>query len=84
MISEILRLFVNSLAPDNSNCLLKRGNLLQHFQIQLSQKQKTFSKYSFHFLNLDSICNIFKKKDDNPSSCIFGFTVSEKRNYINV
>ena len=31
--------------------------------MQLSQKRKTFYKlFFFHFLNLDSILNIFKKK----------------------
>ena len=36
--------------------------------MQLSKKQKIFSKlFFFHFLNIDSIFNIFKKKDDPQS-----------------
>ena len=43
--------------------LLNSGNLLQHFQIQISEKWKIFSKFfSWHFLNLESILNIFRKK----------------------
>ena len=30
--------------------------------MQLSQKQKIFSDFFLHFLNLDLILNIFKKK----------------------
>ena len=44
---------------DNKYSLCKRGNLLQHLQMQLSQKQKIF--FFLHFPNWDSISNIFKK-----------------------
>ena len=47
MIWEILGLFVNPLTAYNKYSLLKRGNFLQHFQKQLSQKQKTFSLFFF-------------------------------------
>ena len=30
--------------------------------MQLSEKKKIFSNFFFHFLNLDSILNFFKKK----------------------
>ena len=41
-----------------------RRNLLQHFQMELSQKRKIFSQFLFflHFVSLDSILNIFRKK----------------------
>ena len=75
VICKILGLFVNPLSVDNKYSVLKRGNVLQHFQMQLSQKPKIFSLFFFlRFLNLDSILNIFKmKKDDPPCSCIFIF-----------
>ena len=37
--SKILGLFRNPLTADNKYYLLNRGKLLQHFQMQLSQKQ---------------------------------------------
>ena len=66
MIPEIFGLFVNPLTADDKYCLLKRGNLLQHFQMQLPQKRKNFYQFFFFFFfdvpNLDSIFNCFKKK----------------------
>ena len=35
--------------------------------MQLSQKQKIIFEFSLHFQNLNSILNIFKKKDDPHS-----------------
>ena len=57
-----MRLFVIPLTSDDKYSLLNSGNLLQHFHMQLSQKQKTFSQFFFDFLNLDSSFYIFKKK----------------------
>ena len=63
MICKLLGIFVNTLTADEKYFLLNRGNLLQHFEMQLSQKQKTFSQTFFiDFRNLDSISKIFKKK----------------------
>ena len=45
-----------------------RGNLFRHFLMQLSQKRKDFSEYYLHFLNLNSIVNIFQKKKNDPHS----------------
>ena len=41
---------------DRKDYLLKRDNLTQPIQIQLSQKQKIFSEFSFAFLK--SILNL--------------------------
>ena len=63
MTCKLLGIFVNTLTADEKYFLLNRGNLLQHFEMQLSQKQKTFSQTFFiDFRNLDSISKIFKKK----------------------
>ena len=67
MIQKILRLFVNTLTVNDKHYLLNRDNLTQPIQIQLSQKQKTFSQFFFAFLK--SILNYkhLPKKDDPRS-----------------
>ena len=67
MIHEILRLFVNTLTVNDKQYLLNRDNLTDPIQIQLSQKQKTFSEIRFAFLK--SILNfIHLPTKDNPHS----------------
>ena len=67
MIDKILRLFVNTLTVNGKDYLLKRDNLTEPIQIQLSQKQKTFSEFFFAFSK--SILNFkhLPKKDDPHS-----------------
>ena len=62
VIDKFLRLFVNTLPSDEKYYLLNRDNLAQPIQMQLSQKQKIFSQFSFEFLK--SILNYknFHKK----------------------
>ena len=70
MIRGILGPFVNPFTADNRYSLLNRSNLLHHFKMHLSRKRKIFSIFYLfiifffflHFLILDSILNIFKKK----------------------
>ena len=50
MIQKILRLFLNTLTVNDKHYLLNRDNLTQPIQMQLSQKQKTFSEFFFAFL----------------------------------
>ena len=68
MIQKILRHFVNTLTVDDMHYMLNRENLTQPIQIQLSQKQKTFSQF-FFFAFLKSILNSkdLPKKDDPHS-----------------
>ena len=84
VLCKILRLSVNTLTDDDKYCLLYRENLMEHIQILLSQKQKTFSEFLVAFLK--SILNFehFQKKDDPHSRCISQITVSEKGDSINV
>ena len=42
-------------------------NLMEHLQMKLCQKQKSFSEFFLHFGNLDSILNISKTNDDTHS-----------------
>ena len=67
MIYQIVRLLVNALAADEKHYMLNRDNLTQRIQMQLSQKQKTFSEFFFAFLK--SILNFkhLPKKDDPHS-----------------
>ena len=48
--TQNLGLFVNTLTVDDKHYMLKRKNLTQPIQIQLSLKEKTFSKFFFAFL----------------------------------
>ena len=61
MIWKVLGLFGKPLTSDDKYPLLNRGNLLEHLQMELSQKKKLFGILFLHFRNLDSIFNIFKK-----------------------
>ena len=64
MIRKILMLFVNTLTVNDKHYVLNRDNLPQPIQMQLSQKQKTFSEFFLDFLK--SILNFehVPKKDD--------------------
>ena len=62
VICKILGLLFYPLTADDKYSLLKRGNLLHYFQMQLSQKRNIFSDFSLHFRSLELILNIIKKK----------------------
>ena len=52
---------------DEKHYLLNRDNLTQQIQIQLSQKQKTFSEFFFAFLKPILNFKHLPKKDDRHS-----------------
>ena len=62
---KFVRLFVNALTADDKHNLLNRDNLRQPIQMQLSQKQRTFSEF-FFFAFLKTILSFepFRKNDD--------------------
>ena len=62
VICKILGHFVNALTGDDNYSLPKRGNLLQHFQMQLSKKQKIFSQFFFSFSKFTFNFEHFQKK----------------------
>ena len=62
VIWKILILFFNALTADDKYSFLNTGNLLQHFQMQLSQKWKIFCQFFLHFRNFDSFLTTFNKK----------------------
>ena len=67
MLHKILRLFVNKLTVNDKDYLLNRDNLTHPIQIQLSQKQKTFSEFLFAFLKSILNFKLLLKKDDPHS-----------------
>ena len=50
---KTLRMFVNILTADDKLFLLNRENLRQPIQMQLYEKQNTFSQFFSQFSNLD-------------------------------
>ena len=74
---KILGLLVNTLAPDEKYPVLNRDNLTIPIQMQLSQKQKTFSQFLAIFLKSKLNLEYFRKKDDAQSFCISEITESE-------
>ena len=84
VLHKILRLFVNTLTPDDKHYLLNRDNFTQRIQIQLTQKQKTFSEFLFAFLKSIINFNHLQKKDDPDSWWISGNPGSKKYGEINV
>ena len=56
MIHKITRLFVNILTVDDKHYLLNTDNLTEPIHMQLSKKQKNFSRIFFAFLK--SILNV--------------------------
>ena len=79
LICKILRLFVNTLSAVDKYSLLDRYNITQPIQMQLSQKQKPFSKYFFAYFKSNLDFEDFGKKDDPHSLVISELTTSEKR-----
>ena len=67
MIHKILTLFLNTLTVDENHDPLNKHNLTQPIQIQLSQKQKIFSKFFFAFSKWILILKHFPKKADSHS-----------------
>ena len=74
---QILGLLVNTLAANEKYPVLNRDNLTIPIQMQLSQKQKTFSQFFAAFLKSTLNFKHFESKDDPHRFCIFEVTDSE-------
>ena len=61
---KILGLFVNTFTANDKYSLFNSGNILQHFQIQLSKKRKIPSNFFFTFSKITFNFEYFPKKDD--------------------
>ena len=77
-------MFLKILAGDDKYSLLNRDNLRQHIQMQLPQKQKIFSQFSYSFLKYRLRFEYFQKKNDRPSWCISEITDSQKPGQSNI
>ena len=62
MIHKLRRVFVNTLTVTDKHYVLNRDNLGQSIQVQLSEKQNTFSEFFFAFLKSILNLNIWQKK----------------------
>ena len=69
-------MFVKILTANDKNSLLNTDNLSQPIQMQLSQKQKTYSEFAFAFLKSILKFEHFQKKHDPHSSCVSEITDS--------
>ena len=67
MIWKVLKLFVNALTARDKDSLRDRHNLTPSIQMQLSEKEKTLSPFSFAFLKSTLNFKHFPKKEDTHS-----------------
>ena len=72
-------LLVKTLAADEKYPVLYRENLKVPIEVQLPQKQKTFSEFFSAFLKCTLKFEYFEKKDD-----CHGFCISEITDSVNV
>ena len=63
VISEMFRVLVNTLTPDDKYSRRNMQILWQHLETSLSQKRKPFFDFLFHFWNMHDIENFLKKKN---------------------
>ena len=70
-------LLVNPLATDEMYHVLNGDNLRIPIQMQLNQKQKTFSEFFPPLLKFILQFEHFEKKDDPHKFCLFEVTDSE-------
>ena len=77
LTSEILGLLIKTLSADDKYPNLNRGNLKVPIEMQLSQKQKTFSQFFAGFLKSRLNFEHFEEKDDLHRFCISEITDSE-------
>ena len=63
VVSEILRVFVNILAPDNKYSLSIKANVQRNqFKCNYLKTKKYFRNIFLHFRNLHKLWNTFRKK----------------------
>ena len=84
LISKILGPFVNTLTSDKKYFAVKRENLPQSIEIELSNKLKIFSENSTAFLKFTFNLKHFKNKDESHSVCLSEIIDFEIRASVNV
>ena len=82
--SEIFRLFVNTLTPDDKYSRRYLQIIWQQLQTPLSQKGKTFFGFFIAFLKCAWSLQILKKKEEYPSLIITEVIASERDIYLSL
>ena len=80
----MLRIFANTLTPDDKYSCRNMHNFLQQLQTLLSEKRKTFSGFFIEILKCVWNLQHFLKKDESPSLIISEIIVSERNCYWNL
>ena len=84
VISEIFRLFVNTLTPDDKYSRRNMQIFWQQLQIILSQKRQAFYQFLIAFLKYAWNLEHSEKKEEYPSRIITEIIASERDVYLNV
>ena len=84
VISEIFRLFVNKLTPDDKYSRRNMPIFWQHIQTRLSQKGKTFCGFFFAFLKCAWNLQHSEKREEYPSLIFTEIIASERDIYLSV
>ena len=74
-----MRLLVSTLAADEKYLVLNRDTLMIPIQMQLSEKQKSFSEFFPAYFKSRLNFNYFEKNNDPHRFYIFEITDSENR-----
>ena len=74
---QIMGLLLNTFPTDEKYPTLNRDNLTVPIMMQLSQKEKSFSRFFSPFLKFRLIFECFERKDDTHSFCISEIADSE-------
>ena len=82
--SEIFRLFVNTLTPDDKYSRRYMQIFWQQFQTPLCQKEKTFFRFFISFLKCAWNLEHSEKKEEYPSLIITEIIASERDIYLSV
>ena len=82
--SEIFRLCVNTLTPDDKYSRRYMQSLWQQVQTPLSQKGETFFRFSIEFLKCAWNLEHSKKKEEYPRLINSEFIASERDVYLSV
>ena len=84
VISEIFRLFVNTLTPDDKYSRRNMQIFWQQFQTPLSQKGQIFCQFFIAFLKTAWNLEHSEKKEEYPSLIITQIIASERDVYLSL
>ena len=82
--SEIFRLFVTTLTPDDKYSLRNMQIFWEQLQILLSQKRQAFYQFVIAFLECAWNLEHSEKKEKHPSLIITEIIASERHVYLSV